>query len=143
VQVHNHRRVLERVPEQLLCPITRNLSLFLRAVEFPRKEPMSPFVEPKERADSFSSSSAETRTSLQENEKLAGFDSTSDDEEKLRSPNELDIGEDDEDDNLLQREVEGLRLEEPTPPPKTSFSTALMWMAVNTIATVGIVSLPL
>jgi solute carrier family 35, member E3 len=103
-------------------------------------------VEPKGRADSFSSSSssADTPTSLKEDEKLARFDSLGNDEEKLIAPDDLEIRDDEyEDDALLRREVEGPPLEESSPPPRTSFSTALMWMAVNTIATIGIVCHPL
>ncbi|KAK0622910.1 integral membrane protein [Immersiella caudata] len=101
---------------------------------------MSLFVEPKERADSFSSSSTTAPTSPQENEKLAGFDISDDDVEKLRSPDELDVRfDEDEADALLRREADGRRLEDSPSPPKTSFTTALMWMAVNTIATIGIV----
>ncbi|KAK0645921.1 triose-phosphate transporter family-domain-containing protein [Cercophora newfieldiana] len=104
---------------------------------------MSLSVEQMQRTDSFSSSSTATPTSPQENgnEKLAHM-RFGDDEEKLRPPDELDIGFDEhEDDTLLRREVDDGHPQEETPPPPktTSFTTAMMWMAVNTIATIGIV----
>lgn len=85
-----------------------------------------------ERAGSFSSSSADTATH-EENEKLARLDQSEDGMEKLRSPDDLEIGDEREDDDLLPREPEKQE------PPKSTFRSSLIWMIVNTLATIGIV----
>ncbi len=89
----------------------------------------------EERAGSFSSSSAETATH-EDNEKLARLDHTGDGLETLTKPEELEIGEEGEDDGLLPKEP----VQEE--PPKSGFTSALMWMVVNTLATIGIVCAP-
>ncbi|KAK3357676.1 solute carrier family 35 member E3 [Lasiosphaeria hispida] len=91
--------------------------------------------EPKERAGSFSSSSAETATH-EDNEKLARLDPVGD-EEKLKAPEELEIDDGGEDDGLLNRE--SARQPEPAQPAPSSFRSALIWMSINTFATIGIV----
>ncbi len=101
-----------------------------------------PSAEPKERAGSLSSSSADA-SSFQDNEKLGYTDRGGDDEEKLRSPDELEIRDDDDEDGdddrekLLQQEAE--REQQPPQPPKNALVTAFLWMAINTLATIGIV----
>lgn len=57
------------------------------------------------------------------------------DEEKLRSPEEPEIADDSEHDGLLPKERGG----EKEPGPKSSFTSAFIWMVVNTLATIGIV----
>jgi solute carrier family 35, member E3 len=92
---------------------------------------------PEERANSFSSSSAETATH-EENEKLARLDHTEEGNfEKLKTPEELEIEEEGEDDGLLPKEPEK---EEP---PKSTFASSLTWMVINTLATIGIVRIGL
>jgi len=92
-------------------------------------------AEAKGRAASFSSSSSADTPTMQENEKLAHYVS---DEEKLGSPDELYVGdsENEESATLLPPVVPGAA---PSPPTKTSFRTGLTWMAINTLATIGIV----
>ncbi|KAK4462509.1 hypothetical protein QBC42DRAFT_267667 [Cladorrhinum samala] len=61
------------------------------------------------------------------------------DEEKLKSPEELEI-DDGEGDGLLPKEgEEGTVAANQEPPKKSSFNSAFIWMTVNTLATVGIV----
>ena len=57
------------------------------------------------------------------------------DEEKQGLSDAIDAGGDHEDDELLPKE----KLEN-QPEPKGSFITGLLWMVVNTLATIGIVS---
>lgn len=74
------------------------------------------------------------------NEKLARFH---DDDEKLISPDELEAGfnADDEDRTLLGQTPQGDQ--SPSSPIQTSFTTAILWMVTNTVATIGIVCAPL
>ncbi|KAK0753309.1 triose-phosphate transporter [Schizothecium vesticola] len=90
----------------------------------------------KDRAGSFDSSSTRSPTMYEANEKLAQFH---DDEEKLISPDELEAGfnDDDEDRTLLGQTPQGDQ--SPSPPTQTSFTTAILWMVANTLATIGIV----
>lgn len=73
------------------------------------------------------------------NEKLARFH----DDEKLISPDELEAGfnDDDEDRTLLEQTPQGDQ--SPSPPIQTSLTTAILWMVTNTVATIGIVRTPL
>ncbi|PVH86519.1 TPT-domain-containing protein [Cadophora sp. DSE1049] len=59
-------------------------------------------------------------------------------EGRLKTPDEMDIGDDIERAELLSEHDEG---EKPAPAPKpdTSTRTAVIWMVVNTLATIGIV----
>ena len=93
----------------------------------------------KDRAGSFDSSSTRSPTMYEANEKLAQF---YDDEEKLLSPDELEAGfnDDDEDRTLLSQTPQGDQ--SPSPPTQTSFTTAILWMVANTLATIGIVRRP-
>ncbi|KAH8895035.1 triose-phosphate transporter [Thozetella sp. PMI_491] len=90
--------------------------------------------EHKERTGSFSSSSADTATH-EDNEKLARLDQTGEGHENPKKPEELELGD------LGEREDDGLLPKEPVKeePPKSNFSSALIWMVVNTLATIGIV----
>ncbi|KAK1826933.1 triose-phosphate transporter family-domain-containing protein [Podospora conica] len=90
----------------------------------------------EDRTGSFDSSSTRSPTMYEANEKLAQFD---DDDEKLLSPDELEAGlyNDDEDRTLLGRSPQGDQ--PPSPPTQTSFTTAILWMVANTVATIGIV----
>lgn len=108
------------------------------------------------RAGSFESSSSETGT-LVERESAAKLDTFDDDVTKLRSPDDLELGEEDdgEDDMLLpeinekgshdlESDSEDDTLltqanEKKEEPPKASFRSALIWMVTNTLATIGIV----
>ncbi|KAK3940509.1 triose-phosphate transporter [Diplogelasinospora grovesii] len=82
---------------------------------------------------SFSSSSAETATH-EENGKFARLDGG--DCEK-KTPEDLEIGDEREDDGLLRpKSGPEIPAEEP---PKSSFRAALIWMVINTLATIGIV----
>lgn len=87
------------------------------------------------------SSSGGTATSSEEGIILEQLN----DEEKLTDPEELEIRDlvsDSEDDALIEKE-EGEEVDEPPvvppPPPKSSFRSALIWMTINTLATIGIV----
>lgn len=91
--------------------------------------------ERSERRDRSSSSSSDTATHSQ-SIRLAKLD----DEEKLKSPEELEIDDDGEGDGLLPKEgEEGTVAANQEPPKKSSFNSAFIWMTVNTLATVGIV----
>ncbi|KAM7220754.1 triose-phosphate transporter [Rhypophila decipiens] len=113
----------------------------------------------RDRAGSFASS-AETAAAEDHhnnnNEKIPltpitrtgkGRSSEDDDLEKLRSPDELDIdgydNENEEVDSLLRREPDGavsaVATSQPAVPPPSNFTTSLLWMVINTLATVGIV----
>jgi solute carrier family 35 protein E3 len=72
----------------------------------------------------------------EEREKLAGRRSHDDDDDlsKMRSPDELEIGDDPRDEEAF------VARDAPKPePPKASMYTGFIWMAINTLATVGIV----
>ncbi|KAK3997283.1 solute carrier family 35 member E3 [Cladorrhinum sp. PSN332] len=90
--------------------------------------------ERSERRDRSSSSSSDTATHS-ESIRLNRLG----DEEKLKSPDELEIDDDHEDDGLLPKEGEEDAAPAPEPPKKSSFNSALIWMTVNTLATIGIV----
>ncbi|KAK3380013.1 solute carrier family 35 member E3 [Lasiosphaeria ovina] len=93
-------------------------------------------AEHRERAGSFSSSSPDTPT-FDDDDKLARLDRTREgDEEKLRAPpGELDT-RNGEEDGLVPKEAEP---QHETSPPSTSLASSLAWMAINTLATIGIV----
>ncbi|KAK3375196.1 solute carrier family 35 member E3 [Podospora didyma] len=95
-------------------------------------------TEHRERASSLSSSNAAADTPTHDDEvKLARLDRSSfGDEEKLKSPEDLEVREEGEDDDLLPQDTE-----KPLPevPQKSSFATGLTWMVINTLATIGIV----
>lgn len=88
-----------------------------------------------DRPPSVSSSSAETATH-EDNEKLARLDPSGPGLEELKGPEDMDVGDGHEHDGLLPPQ------DEKPEPPKSTFTTALIWMVVNTLATVGIVGLP-
>ncbi|KAK0629761.1 triose-phosphate transporter [Bombardia bombarda] len=92
-------------------------------------------VELKERSGSLSSSVTGTPT-FESHENHDEDDAAG---EKLRSPDELEMGHDDGDDeeanSLLSQERQAT---EPPSPPSSSV-TPLLWMVINTLATVGIV----
>ncbi|KAK4227936.1 solute carrier family 35 member E3 [Podospora fimiseda] len=90
--------------------------------------------ERSDRRDRSSSSSSDTATHS-ESIRLNKLD----DEEKLKSPDELEIDDDHEDDGLLPKEGEEEVAPAPEPPKQSSFKSALIWMVVNTLATIGIV----
>ncbi len=86
----------------------------------------------KERAGSFSSSSGDTATH-EDDEKLNRIDHTEEGVESLKKPEELEIEEENgEDAGLLPGETKKAE-------PKSSFTSSLIWMVVNTLATIGIV----
>ncbi|KAM0284401.1 hypothetical protein ACHAQH_001977 [Verticillium albo-atrum] len=86
-----------------------------------------------ERTPSFGSSATETDT-IDEREVLRKTDSLYDDEEKSRkSLDDADYGDDRRHDD-----PPSLETEKPQDQP-TSFRTALMWMVINTLSTIGIV----
>lgn len=87
-----------------------------------------------ERAGSFASSSTETAT-LHE---LTKLDPMEDSVQNLKSLNDEErLADAEEDEKLLPASNEK---EEP-PKAKASFTGAVIWMVVNTLATIGIVSL--
>lgn len=97
---------------------------------------------PRDRAGSFASSAETAADST--NEKV----NRDQDVEKLRSPDELDIGRygDDDDDerengSLLQNATSEVTAAQPSTPAPSNFTTGFLWMVINTLATVGIVCL--
>ncbi|KAH6850064.1 hypothetical protein B0I37DRAFT_444155 [Chaetomium sp. MPI-CAGE-AT-0009] len=68
------------------------------------------------------------------NPRIARFNHPGDDEKKQRLSDDLEAGGSDEKNELLPKETRG---EEPA--PKSSFTSGLIWMAINTLATIGIV----
>lgn len=88
-----------------------------------------------DRQPSISSSTTDAEV-YDESEKNGGIGSTGGSFVKLKSPDELEIGDDVERAELLPEEQE-------KPPPKAPESTmrsSVIWMVVNTFATIGIVS---
>lgn len=82
------------------------------------------------RPASISSSSADTATH-EDNEKLARLDQSG----ELKKPEDMEIGEREDDELLPQNQREPEKQE----PPKSGFTSSLVWMVVNTLATIGIV----
>jgi solute carrier family 35 protein E3 len=82
-----------------------------------------------ERAPSISSSVTEAEA-YDDHEKVAPILTS------LKTPDELEIGDDVERAELLPRENEKPQ----SPKPDTSMKSAGIWMVVNTLATIGIVS---
>lgn len=91
-----------------------------------------------DRVPSISSSITEA-DAFDENEKAGSLSSTDGSFTKLKSPEDMEIGDDVERVGLLPAE----QLEEKTQPvvKDNSMRTAGIWMVVNTLATIGIVSL--
>jgi hypothetical protein len=91
-----------------------------------------------DRAPSISSSVTEAEI-FDDNEKASSLSSTEGEFTKLKSPEEMEIGDEDmERAGLLPAEEQ----EKPqTVSPDNSMRTAAIWMVVNTLATIGIVSL--
>ncbi|KAK3313832.1 solute carrier family 35 member E3 [Apodospora peruviana] len=102
----------------------------------------------RDRVGSFSSS-AETAAGADDNDSLGRNAGKGDDNdhdiEKLRSPDDLDIIRDDdrENDSLLRSDGDSAAPSTSQtvtlPAPDGSFTTSLLWMIINTLATVGIV----
>ena len=89
-----------------------------------------------ERPASISSSHTETEA-LDDHEKNGTASSSDGSYVKLKTPDEMDIGDDIERAELLPPDQEK---PEPQPiPPDNSTRTAAIWMIVNTLATIGIV----
>lgn len=90
-----------------------------------------------ERAASIASSSTETVTSEEQQARLAGLEAQEKDA-AIKSPDFEDNhyqDEVDEKENLLPQEAP-----KPIENPKAKLRSAITWMAVNTFATIGIVS---
>lgn len=84
-----------------------------------------------ERAASIASSRTET---ADDNEKLARLDQTGEGMDSLRKPEEdLEMGDEREDASLLTQQ------QKQPEPAGVSTRTAIMWMVINTLATIGIV----
>jgi solute carrier family 35, member E3 len=91
-----------------------------------------------DRAPSISSSITEAEA-FDENEKASSLSSTDGSFTKLKSPEDMEVGDDIERTGLLPAEEQQ---EKPQPVAKdNSMRTAGIWMVVNTLATIGIVSL--
>jgi solute carrier family 35, member E3 len=88
-----------------------------------------------ERALSVSSSVTEAEA-YDENEKNGTRSSTEGSFVKLKSPEDLEIGDEIEREELLPAEHE----KPLQPTPDSSVRSAFVWMVVNTLATIGIVS---
>jgi solute carrier family 35, member E3 len=82
-----------------------------------------------DRSGSFASSHTETGT-LEEREKLVKFDMADDEVDRLKSK-DVEAGE--KGDELLPKVNEKVE-------PEKGLGTAVIWMVVNTLATIGIVS---
>ena len=91
-----------------------------------------------EREPSISSSTTEAET-FNESEKTTTNGSSEGAFANLKSPEELDIGDEDVERAGLLPPAEH---EKPQPAPDHSTRTAAIWMIVNTLATIGIVSPP-
>lgn len=86
-----------------------------------------------ERAASIASSHTAT---ADESEKLAKLDQTGEAIDAIRKPEEdLEMGDEREDVTLLAQQQK-------PEPAGVSTRTAIMWMVINTLATIGIVGLP-
>ena len=97
-------------------------------------------LEPKERTSSFSSSSAgSATTAFEDNQKLTHPNRTGDDEEKLRLSDDLDAGDHEREDGRLLEQEEAEDTQPAPVPPKSSPTAAIVWMVINTLATIGIV----
>ena len=91
-----------------------------------------------DRAPSISSSVTEAETP-DESEKAGSWSTTDGGFTKLKSPEEMEIGDDVERAGLLPAEEQ--EQEKPqTPAQDNGTRTAVIWMVVNTLATIGIVS---
>lgn len=85
-------------------------------------------------------SSSLTEADTLDNEKNGSTTSPAESFIKLKAPEELEIADDVERAELLPHHEE-LEIEEEKaqPTPETSTRTAVLWMVVNTLATIGIV----
>ena len=83
-----------------------------------------------ERRGSEASSHTENGGTYEEHEKLASIEK----DEESGPREEMEIGEEREDAAMLPQETEKPE------PPKSSMRSALIWMVINTLATIGIVS---
>jgi solute carrier family 35 protein E3 len=88
-----------------------------------------------DRASSISSSITEAQAD-EEHEKNGAMNSAEGSFVKLKSPEDLEIGDDVETAELLPAEHE----KPPQTKPDPSVRSAFVWMVVNTLATIGIVS---
>jgi hypothetical protein len=75
------------------------------------------------------------RSTLDVKSRLHPVSHGGDDEEKQRLSLDLDTVSNHEDDELLPKEKHGEQ-----PGPKSSFISGLIWMVINTLATIGIAS---
>lgn len=91
---------------------------------------------PRDREPSISSSTTEAEA-FDDNEKNGVVGATDANYANLKSPDELEIGDDVERAELLPGEDE----KPPPKAPENTMRTAGIWMVVNTLATIGIVSL--
>jgi solute carrier family 35, member E3 len=90
-----------------------------------------------ERAPSTSSSVTEAEA-YDENEKHGTLSETEGSFVKLKSPEDLELGDGDD---IEREELLPAEHEKPAQPtPETSLRSAFVWMVVNTLATIGIVS---
>lgn len=89
-----------------------------------------------DRAPSTASSVTEAET-YDENEKHGTLSETEGGFVKLKSPEDLELGDDDERAEMLPVEHE----KPAQPAPEASVRSSFIWMVVNTLATIGIVSL--
>jgi solute carrier family 35, member E3 len=71
---------------------------------------------------------------LEEREKLAKLDALDDDVSKPKPADDVEAGGDEGEDEELLPQVN-----EKAEPPKSSFTSAVIWMVINTLATIGIV----
>jgi solute carrier family 35, member E3 len=90
-----------------------------------------------DRAPSTSSSVAEAET-FDDNEKHSTMSETDGSFVKLKSPEDLEIGDGDDIERAELLPVEHEK--PPQPAPEASVRSSFVWMVVNTLATIGIVS---
>ncbi|KAK4190397.1 hypothetical protein QBC35DRAFT_378129 [Podospora australis] len=105
---------------------------------------MAAAIELQTRPGSSSSSASSSNTATSHEGIL--FQQPNGDDGKLTDPEELEIRDlvsDSEDDALIEKEEDEEEVDEPpvvpAPLPKSSFRSALLWMSINTFATIGIV----
>jgi solute carrier family 35 protein E3 len=91
-----------------------------------------------DRAPSISSSITEAEETFDETEKANSLSTTDGPFTNLKSPEEMEIGDDVERAGLLPAEVQEQEKAQPAA-QDSSTRTALIWMVVNTLATIGIV----
>lgn len=83
------------------------------------------------------SPSVASSSTMEDQEKLIMEMNELSEDGTMRRSTDMEFGKDEEQDTLLPMDSN-----KPTEPPKASVRTAVTWMVINTLATVGIVGFP-